>query len=448
MRLSELRRVSTFRLTLLYGVIVAIGMIALLGVIYLQSAVYLTRRVDTILSTEADALVRPAPSDTARRIGEALTLDGDQSNIFALFANDGHWLAGNIRAKPKALEPGGAPVEAAPTADFPAYARLIARRLPTGQVLVVGRDINQLREMRAIIASALVWSGGLTFTIMIALATLLSLAPLRRLSGLKLVSDEIAAGDLKKRLPMSSHNAELDMLAATVNAMMDEIERLLTEVRGVSEIIAHDLRAPLTRVRAQLYRLQQSDSHDSVEMARAVGQIDIVLERFRALMRISELEARHRRAGFAATDLARICREVVELYAPLADATGVRLATGAEQAAVVEADPKLLFEALSNLVDNAIKFAGEGKSVEVSVDGTPQHPVIVVQDDGPGIAASEKSLVLQRLYRGEQVRREPGSGLGLSIVVSIVRLHRFRMNLLDANPGLRVEIDCTSGLTA
>src|SRR5580704_10832403 len=105
MRLSELRRVSTFRLTILYGVIVAIGMIVLLGVIYLQSAVYLTRRVDTILNTEADALARPAPSDTVLRINEALTLDGAQSNIFALFANDGGWLAGNVRTWPKALQP-------------------------------------------------------------------------------------------------------------------------------------------------------------------------------------------------------------------------------------------------------------------------------------------------------------------------------------------------------
>lgn len=447
MRLSEfwrgeLWRVSTFRLTMLYGLLVAVGMLALLGMIYLQSAVYLTQRVDSILSTEADALARTAPSQLGARIDEALSLDGAQSNIFAVFDAQGRWLAGNLQALPPGLHPGGKPKEAAPTPAFAAYARLIARRLPSGQVLVVGRDINQLREMRAIIASALIWSGGLTIVVVIGLATVLSLSPLLRLQKLKAASEEIAAGDLRRRMPTSSFNDELDMFAVTVNAMMDEVERLLTEVRGVSETIAHDLRTPLTRARSLLHRLQQGDVHDPAELAHAIDQIDVVLERFRALLRISELENRHRRAGFTAVDLADVCRQVVELYQPLAEAENVALTATIAGAAAVEADPKLLFEAVSNLVDNAIKFTGDGGAVQVRLEGGAQHPLLVVQDNGPGVAESERALVVQRFYRSEQDRLTPGSGLGLSIVQAIIRLHRFKLSLLDAGPGLKAVIDC------
>ncbi len=447
MRLSEiwrgeLWRVSTFRLTMLYGLLVAAGVLALLGMIYLQSAVYLTQRVDSILSTEADALGKTAPAQLGERVGEALALDGTQSNIFAVFDGHGRWVAGNLRMLPAGLHPGGKPMEAAPTVEFPAYARLVARRLPSGQVLVVGRDVNQLREMRAIIASALIWSGGLTIVVVIGLATLLSLSPLRRLQKLKAASEEIAAGDLRRRMPTSAFNDELDMFAVTVNAMMDEVERLLTEVRGVSETIAHDLRTPLTRARSLLHRLQQGDVHDPAELGHAIDQVDVVLERFRALLRISELENRHRRAGFTAVDLSDLCRQVVELYQPLAEAENVALTSTIAVAATVEADPKLLFEAISNLVDNAIKFTGQGGVVQVRLEGLADHPQLVVQDNGPGVAESERALVLQRFYRSEHDRLTPGSGLGLSIVQAIIRLHRFRLSLLDAGPGLRAVIDC------
>ena len=442
MRLSDLWRVSTFRLTILYGFIVALGMLALLGWIYLQSAVYLTQRVDSILNTEADALARSAPRQISQRVQEALALDGTQSNIFALFSAKGEWQVGNLHVRPARLAMGRGPVETAPTSEFPAYARLVARRLPSGQVLVVGRDINQLREMRTIIASALLWSGGLTIVIVIGLASILSVAPLVRLRVLRAASEEIAAGDLTRRMPTSPRRDELDMFATTVNAMMDEVERLLMEVRGVSETIAHDLRTPLTRARAQLHRLEQSNPQDPPELSRAIEQIDVVLDRFRALLRISELEGRRRRAGFTTVALGPICRQVVDLYQPLAEAGGVRLMSAAGQGASIEADPKLLFEAISNLVDNAIKFAGSGGRVEVRLEGGSAHPRIVVQDNGPGVAEGERPLVLQRFYRSEQDRLAPGSGLGLSIVAAIIRLHRFRLSLEDAGPGLRAVIEC------
>jgi len=440
MQIRALLRTTTFRLSALYGLIFALGLVALLGLVYLRSAVYLTGRVDGILTTEAAALARSPPSEVEQRIDEALTLDGQKNNVFALFAPGGAPLTGNLAAVPAALRPGGAPVEIGPTASFPAPARLIARRLASGEVLVVGRDVNQLQEMRGIIASALIWSGGAIIGLGLACGVALSLTPLRRLSVLQQACREIGGGDLTRRLPVSRRHDELDVFAATVNFTVGEVERLMGEVRGAAETIAHDLRTPLTRARTQLHRLQLSPTAAPSEIGRAVAELDTVLERFRALMRISELEARERHAGFAATDLAKLLTDVADLYQPLAEANGVDFVLEDCPQTTIEADPKLLFEAISNLVDNAIKFAGEGGHVRLRLAAS--GPCIFVEDDGPGIPEAEKAAVLERFYRAERDRMVPGSGLGLSIVAAIVRLHQFKLELQDAKRGLRAVIVC------
>jgi signal transduction histidine kinase len=442
MQIRALLRTTTFRLSTLYGLIFALGLVALLGLVYLRSAVYLTRRVDGILAAEADGLQRAPPADLRVRVNEALILNGPSHNVVGLFAADGTRIAGDLPALPPTLKPGGAPVEIGPTALFAAPARLIARRLPDGEVLAVGRDVGQLREIRAIIASALLWSGGAVIVIGLACGLALSLRPLQRLRTLQDACGDIAGGDLTRRLPIGAGGDELDMLAGTVNLMIGEVERLMGEVKGATETIAHDLRTPLTRARSQLHRLQQSPNPAPAEIARVTAELDEVLERFRALMRISELEARERRAGFVATDLAVVVAGVGELYQPLAEAEGVTLTVGGEGGATVEADPKLLFEAVSNLVDNAIKFSGEGGAVSLRLGEDPARPRIVVEDDGPGIPAAERGAVRGRFYRGERDRLTPGAGLGLSIVAAIVGLHRFELRLEDADPGLRAVIDC------
>jgi len=440
-RFRELLRTSTFRLSVLYGLVFTVGAIALLGLVYLQSAVYLTRRVDRILAAEAASLAAAPPAQLSRRIDEAISLGDARNNLIGLFAPGPAHIAGNLLRLPPTLQPDGPPIEIPPSPTFAASARLIARKLPDGDVLAVGRDVNQLREMRTIIASALLGSGLVIILVGIACGVALSLGPLRRLQALRAACEDIAAGDLTRRMPVSGRDDELDMFAGTVNHMMGEVERLLVEVKASTDTIAHDLRTPLTRARAQLHRLRQTPA-DAGEVARVIAELDTVLERFRAIMRISELETRERRAGFSRVGLAGVLSEIVELYEPLAEAGGVKLSRLGDGDAVVEADAKLLFEAVSNLVDNAIKFCGEGGEVSLRLAGDGAHPQIVVQDNGPGIPAVEKSAVLQRFYRGERDRATPGSGLGLSIASAILRLHRFELELRDANPGLAAVVTC------
>jgi signal transduction histidine kinase len=441
--LPDLWQTTAARLSLFYGLIFAAGVIAVLGMVYFQSAIYLTDRVDRILHGEARLMASYSSSNLADQIQDALSVDGSHINLYGLFSEDGRRITGNLETLPPTLKPGGRPVELAPTAIFPANARAIATRLPSGDVLVVGRNVNQQHEIRAIIFGAMVWSGVAIIVAGLVLGTAFSLGPLRRVRALQAASHEIAAGNLKRRMPVSARRDELDMLASTTNHMMDEIDRLISEIRGAGETLAHDLRTPLTRARAQLARLQADSSGAFRRDADlVVAEIDSVLDRFRAILRLSELEARERRAGFVNTSLGDIVDRAFELYQPLAEAAGVSLVIRKEQEALIEADPRLLFEAVSNLVDNAVKFTPSGGQVEIAAVGDAGHAILRVCDSGPGIAETERAAVLQRFYRSERDRLSPGSGLGLSIASAIVRLHGFELRLENTDPGLCASIDC------
>jgi signal transduction histidine kinase len=442
MQFNALRRTTTFRLTALYGLLFALGTIALLGMVYLRSAGYLTQRVDGILNTEADALVRSPRPGLRERLVEELTLNDNRTNVFGLFTPAGDRVAGNLSELPPALLKGKQPVEIPPTAQFPASTRLIARRLPDGQILVVGRDINQLQEMRSIITQALTWSGVLILVAGLSLGVILSAAPLQRLRRVQAVALDIARGDLKRRMPVSGRGDELDVFATAVNYMIGEVERLISEVKGATEVIAHDLLSPLANAALQLRRIQRCETHEPQALEQVAARIEEVLERFRAILRIAELDVRQRRAGFATIDLTEVTDPIAELYGPLAEAAEVRLRVLAERGTTVEGDAKLLFEALSNLIDNAIKFAGRGSTVQVRLGTDRARPQIIVEDDGPGIPLAERAAVLQRFYRGERGRPIAGSGLGLSVVAAIVRLHEFSLTLEDAHPGVRAIIEC------
>lgn len=445
MRFDELSRTTTFRLTVLYGVFFALGTVAMLSMVYLRSVVYLSHRVDDILNTELAGFAQTPRNELIQRITQELALNGVRTNVLGLFTARGERLAGNLTALPAALHTDGQPLEVPPTPDFPASARLIARRLPSGELMVVGRDLSQLQEMRSIVFVAVTWSGAAILVVGLACGMALSAAPLKRLQRVQAAAREIAEGDMHRRMPTTGRRDELDMFATTVNYMMDEVERLISEIRGTTAIVAHDLLNPLATATLQLRRLQESDSQDKQDMARVTDRIETVLDRFRAILRIAELEARQRRAGFQRIDLARLVTDIGELYAPLAEAAGVRLLTLPEPGALIEGDPKLLFEAVGNLVDNAIKFAGRGSTVQVRIGKDPARPQLIVQDDGPGIPAGERTAVLHRFYRAERSRDVPGLGLGLSVVAAILRLHGFQLLIEDADPGVRAVIDARHG---
>jgi signal transduction histidine kinase len=227
------------------------------------------------------------------------------------------------------------------------------------------------------------------------------------------------------------------------------VERLMSEVKGACDGIAHDLRTPLAHLRTLLLRIGEEadtlgDETLSSLVARARAETDALLERFRAMLRISEIGALKRRGGFAEVRLDELVTEISELYEPLAEERSTTLVTKAVPGEPIFGDRALLFEMLSNLVGNAIKFTPEGGTVRVELTRALAGPRIEVVDNGPGIPEEEREAVLQRFYRATNARHVAGSGLGLSIVSAVVGVHDFSIRLSDANPGTRVTIECWS----
>jgi signal transduction histidine kinase len=239
---------------------------------------------------------------------------------------------------------------------------------------------------------------------------------------------------------------EVRETARVFNELSRQLKSDFDTQRLMLATISHDLRTPLTRLRAQLYRLQtETDRADARRpmLEQCIVDTDALLDRFRALLRISELEDLRRRAGFAGVDIADALRQVHELYTPVAEDKGVKLELSVKDTAPINADAHLLIEALSNLVANAIKFTPAQGTVELRAERTPNGTRIDVLDNGPGIPTAERGAVLRRFYRSESGREAPGFGLGLSIVAAIMRLHDFRLEISDNSPrGARLTIYC------
>jgi signal transduction histidine kinase len=445
MRPSELWRTTPFRLTLMNGAVFALALMALLGLIYQQTAGFLTRQIDQICVSEAKNLTVGGAERLPERVTQAVATDARHIGYYGLFSAEGIWISGNVRTLPAAFPIDGKPREIHARGLQPG-SRALVERMPWGEILFVGHDALVLTGLRAIIVNALWASGGLILVAGLGAAALLSVRPLRRIDSLRDASRAALKGELGVRLPVSRRRDEIDMLAGVANTMMDETERLLWEVKSVGENVAHDLRTPLNRLRALLYRVRQETRLAGPEgemIDQALAETDELLMRFRALQRIGEIERRDRQAFFEPVRLQNVLEHVIELHAPLAEDRGVDLAADlAADAPAVSADPTLLFEAVSNVVDNALKFTPRGGKVTVRLLTREEGPRIEVADNGPGVPADEREAVLQRFYRAQRARTEPGSGLGLSIVTAIARLHHFTLCLEDARPGLRVAMDC------
>src|ERR1700722_9511285 len=267
-------------------------------------------------------------------------------------------------------------------------------------------------------------------------------ALMSRVHSIRQTVSAIIHGDLKHRLPTHVNDDELNTLSRTINGMLDQIELLVHGVRNVSNSIAHDLRTPLAELRSRLEELsliRPSTEETYTEIDGAVADVDRVIRIFDALLRLAEIDAGMRRSGFVSLDGSDLAANAVEFYEPAAELKNIDLKMRSNGPLSVSADPVLLAQALSNLIDNALKYAPQGGSIEVAVQRCDDlRAEISVSDNGPGIDDAEKTKVMQRFYRGDASRGTPGVGLGLSLVQAVAKLHGSALELLDNGPGLRV----------
>jgi signal transduction histidine kinase len=441
--LSELWRITSFRLTLLYGGIFAVAVVGLLGFVYGQAASYQTSQVDQILTSEVRAFSSAPRDQLPGDIEHETRRDFRHINLYGLFAADGRLLAGNMAYPPRGMPLDGLPRAVSPRENPELSAtdrevRAAGKPLSNGEILVVARDVALLKQLRLALLRGCMLFGSVVLGAGILGGMWYSWPAVRHIREINSATRKIAAGDYSQRLPTGGRNHELDVLARIVNTMLDETERLMGEVKSCSDNIAHDLRTPLTRLRAAIYRTQQSVEADTplhAMLNNALTQTDILLGRFRALSRISEIEGKRRLAGFSVMPLEPILRKIVDLYEPLANQGGILVELDVQPTATIECDGELLFEAISNLVDNAIKFTPPNGRVKAALKSTPDGPVISITDSGPGIPEDQRKSVLQRFYRVANTRNAEGSGLGLSLVDAIVRLHGFTLILDESEQG-------------
>lgn len=439
LRFRDVRSTSSFRLTLLLGVLFLTGVMVMLGLIYVLTARELTARNDHILYEKARSLVATPSDRLPARIQSEIANDAQGFSYFALIDKSGGLVVGNISLPGVAAVDRPFNVAARPGTHGPL--RILAVRTPHREIVLLGRDISQIYDLRRRIMEILISSGIVSLIGMLAVAVLISIGPLRRVRDLQRASQAIAAGNLETRMPVAGRNDELDQFATTLNHMIEEVARVIAQVKSATDAIAHDLRTPLTRVRARLHQLTTqplpTDERQEV-LAEATEDLDDLLARFSALLRISELEASARRSGLGEVDIGSLIEEVAELYGPLADHGRIALEVRAPLELTVHADRELLFEAVSNLVDNAIKFARTRVELRaVSADG---GVAIEVADDGRGIAVMDREAVMRRFHRLPDAASVPGSGLGLSVVSAIMHVHGFSLDLADAAPGLLARI--------
>lgn len=312
--------------------------------------------------------------------------------------------------------------------------------LGDGSYLFVGVSDYQLEEVREVVTRT--FAVGLAATIILAIAggVAMSLSVLRRVENVSRASRAIMAGDLGQRMALRGTNDEFDHLSGSLNAMLDRIQALMLGLQQVSNDIAHDLRTPLTRLRQRLELAQRRET--TVEGFRtalddAIANAEEILETFGALLRIAQIEAGTRRAGFGPVRLDALLTDLVEAYQPVAEGKSQNLKGCIERALNLRGDKELLTLLFANLIENAIRHCPSGSIIEVGAEGRRAGVAAWVADNGPGIPAECRENVLQRFYRLETSRTTPGNGLGLSVVVAIATLHGAPLVLDDNQPGLR-----------
>ncbi|HTV46073.1 MAG TPA: HAMP domain-containing sensor histidine kinase [Stellaceae bacterium] len=453
--LRRLVHTHAFRLAALYFVVFAASVLGVLFFVYWTSADFVERQTEATLDAEitglAEQYAERGLSGLVQIVAARSAGDRGDANLYLITGPGGQPLAGNIAAWPSGVpaRPGWLSFTVASDASGrvatePARGRLII--IPGGYRLLVGRDISDAAAFRDRVKLTLLWSGLVALGVGLAGGTAMSRNLLRRVELVNRTSERVMAGNLSDRVPVEGTSDEFDQLAINLNRMLDQIERLMTAMREVTDDVAHDLKTPLSRLRARLELALLGSGAAAATPAQseairgAIDEADRLLATFNALLGIAAAEAGAGRDRTEPLDLAEIARSAVEFYEPVAEEQGFELSLAAEPAVRIRGDRHLLSQALANLIDNALKYAGGG-DVQVGVFAADGHAVLEIADRGPGIPEADRESVFDRFVRLEPSRSTPGNGLGLSLVRAVARRHDAAVSLADNRPGLRVRLD-------
>jgi len=449
--LAKTLRSSTLKLALISIGIFGAAVIALFSYVYWSTASYVRILSDRAIAAE-HAVLQKAYDSAGRdgliaAIGRGIASERYEGGRYLLADPSFNAVAGNLKAWPASLRNAEGwdtfRAETQPETPDGHLLRANVTTLPDGYHLLVGKDIDDLRGFAEKINTALALGVLLIFVLAGVASLYVTRRTVGRIEAINATSRSIMQSGLGKRIPLRGTRDEWDQLAQNLNLMLDRIETLMGEVKQATDNVAHDLRTPLTRMRGRLEKAfgkPRDGGNDQALISDTIADLDSVLAMFTSLTRISQIEANDRTAAFRAVNLAEIASEVVELFDAAAEDNGANLKTAGAPSAFVSGDRDLLFDAVSNLVDNAIKHGREAGQVTVEVTQDDGGVAISVCDDGPGIPSHECRHVLKRFYRLERSRRTPGNGLGLSLVAAVARLHAADIEMTDNAPGLNFRL--------
>ena len=447
---------SSFRLAVLYMLLLMVSVAILLGFIYWSTAGYMDRQLDATIEAETQGLAeqyrRRGLRGLTSLIQERVARDPTGAGVYLLVDKNLQPLVGNLDRWPGGFPDADGWVhfrlrERGPDRTEEHSARAQVFRLQGDLRLLVGRDVRDLEATRRLILEALTWGLALTAGLALLGGWLMTGRVVRRIEAINQTSRDIMEGDLSRRIALRGSGDDFDQLADGLNRMLARIESLMAGVRQVSDNIAHDLRTPLTRLRSKLEMLRAelettlgAGHPANAAVEETIADAEVILSTFNALLRIARIESGSQRAGFADVDLAPLAQDVAELYEPVAAEKGQTLRVEVPESARVIGDRDLLFQALGNLADNAVKYTPEGGDVLLRIRPLRETIAVEVADSGPGIPAELREEVFRRFFRADHSRSTPGSGLGLSLVQAVIQLHGATIDLADNGPGLRVTV--------
>jgi signal transduction histidine kinase len=442
-------RTWAFRVVILYIGLFALSVLTLLGFIYVTTVGFIDRQINATITAEINGLSESyrehALSGLVGVIEERIAADRTSETIYLLTDSDYQRVAGNLPRWPSDVERQGGWANfeiAAPEnpGDGAISVRAKSFLLSEGYHLLVGRNLRERQSFESLIEQSLVWSLIITVALGVLGGVIMSRNMRRRLEAINTTTLRIMRGALHERIPVTGSDDEFDQLSVNLNNMLQQIDRLLLAMREVSDNVAHDLRSPLTRLKSRLeIALLTPKGSEQYRQAieQTVQETDNILTTFNALLSIAQAEGGAARGDMEPIDVVLLCGDVAELYEPVAEARGLELTTALAGSAPIKGNRHLLFQALANLIDNAIKYSAGGGQVSLSAAVAGDAVEVVVADRGPGIPEADRERVLQRFVRLEQSRTTPGNGLGLSLVTAVMTLHDGSLVLDDNRPGLK-----------
>ena len=443
---SAILRTAAFRLALLQALLFATFAAALLGVVWRGVNAYAEAQLrDTVRAEVAGLQQAAADATLIKQLQLRMALMPLGPNYYLLTDGHGSRVLGNLRYRPTTPGWHVVPLTGAQGADNSDAdsVHLFARRLPDGRWLVVGSDNRSVIELGEVLSEGFLDVGGIAMLLMLISGGLASRRYLKRIDALGEQAERILEGEQGVVIRERGRGDEFDRLAGRLNRLLARMQVLMEGMRQVSNDIAHDLRTPLARLRQHLETgLIEAPASSPLRrtVEQALVEVDRLLTTFRAMLRIASVEARQRRAGFAAVDLSQLFADLAETYRPVAEDRGQQLQASVPTGHVVHGDRALLTQMLANLVENALHHTPPGSRITLGLSSTPHGLVGHVEDNGPGIPAAARPRVLGRFVRLDSSRSTPGDGLGLALVAAVADLHGIQLTLSDAQPGLRVEL--------